>query len=120
MPVSAAAPRTAAGTISLQLCGLYDSPEVKDGIDGMWERYQKGIVKKLDKHVFYFHYYAMQAMYQSRDTKKWRTWYPMACRILLGKQRKNGSFGDGRGAIETAWPILTMGLPYRYLPIYQR
>lgn len=110
-----APPRSAAGVISLQLCGEYECPEVNAGIGYLWKHIDK--LEKIGGQHYYFHYYAMQAMYQSRDTAKWREWYPKACKALMSKQGKAGNFG---AVYQTGMAILAMGLPYRYLPIYQR
>jgi hypothetical protein len=108
-------PRSAAGVISLQLCGEYECEEAKKGLEYLWKL--SSDFKKVGKFEFYFHYYAMQSMYQSRDSEKWRKWYPKACARLMSMQGKRGNIGK---VYQTAMAILAMGLPYRYLPIYQR
>lgn len=107
--------RTAAGVISLQLCGQFEAKETQAALGYIWGHRNR--LHKLGKHCFYTHYYAMQAMYQARDNAKWNEWYLKSCKGLMRKQRRDGGFASGHG---TGMAILAMGLPYRYLPIYQR
>ena len=114
-PGGPAPARSAAGVLSLQMCGQYDARETRLGLEYLEEH-----AAKMDKveHYYYTQYYAMQCMYQARDSAKWNAWYTTQCRSMMSKQSKeNGNIG---GLYETAWAILAMGLPYRYLPIYQR
>jgi len=107
--------RSAAGVLSLQMCGQYDAKETRLGLEYLEEH-----AAKMDKveNYWYAQYYAMQCMYQARDSAKWNVWYETQCRGMMSKQNKaTGHFG---ALHETAWAILSMGLPYRYLPIYQR
>lgn len=109
-------PRAGAGMLSLQMCGLYDVPEVKKTCRQLRES-----ASELEEDRFYFYgqYYVMQAMYQTRDTDAWNAWYDKACRSLMSRQDKNlGGFGGG--VYETGMAVLALGLPYRYLPVYQR
>jgi hypothetical protein len=110
-----ALPRSAAGVISLQLCGEYEAKETKRGLEYLWEN-----SKKFDQglqHYYYAQYYAMQCMYQARDSQKWNAWYAAQCKNLLSRQKKEGYWET---VYDTAAAILALGLPYRYLPIYQR
>ncbi|MFC1671719.1 prenyltransferase [Planctomycetota bacterium] len=113
---TSAPPRSAAGVISLQLCGEYESTQAKEGLEYLWKL--SSDFKKVGRFEFYFHYYAMQSMYQSRDSKKWREWYPKACKRMMSTQDKHGRIGQA--VYQTAMATLAMGLPYRYLPVYQR
>lgn len=107
--------RTAAGVLSLQMCGEYEAKETRLGLEYLEEN--KGKVAK-SEHYYYTQYYAMQCMYQARDSAKWNAWYESQCRDMLPRQSKEtGAIG---GLYETGMAILAMGLPYRYLPIYQR
>ncbi len=109
--------RTAAGVLSLQLCGLYTSDEVRDGCGYIGDN----IDKKDERFFFYAHYYAMQAMYQSRRGEDWTTWYYKACKKIISKQYKGGRGAGGwKKVYQTGMAILAIGLPYRYLPVYQR
>jgi hypothetical protein len=44
-------------------------------------------------------------------------WFPKISKALLEKQNEDGSWGS---PVNTGFAILTLGVPYRYLPIYQK
>jgi hypothetical protein len=107
-------PRTAAGTLALMLCGQHKHPATRGGVG-----YINGIPGTLytgGSNYYYAHYYAAQAMYQAGD-KSFNHYYPKISKALLAKQGENGNWG---GAIDTGFAILTLGVPYRFLPIYQK
>lgn len=115
--------RTAAGVLSLYMCGQRDCPEAQQGLNYLLSQN----VKKFEQaeHYFYAHYYSMQVMYQAGD-EHYQSWYPKIRDALLARQDSDGSFlAGGRGeshapAADTAFAILILGVPYRFLPIYQR
>ena len=112
--------RTAAGAMSLLMCGEKpDSRAVKAAL-GYLHRYPEGKFK--DEQWFYYaHYYAVQAMYQAGEDH-YQKWYPQIQAALLARQKNDGSWSGGQGgpAYPTAMAILVLGVPYRFLPIYQR
>lgn len=114
-------PRSAAGVMSLLMSGERESKEVQMGLEYL-RRYPASKFTS-GEHYFYAHYYAVQAMYQAGDTY-YQEWYPKIRDALLGRQRKDGSWSGGGEendpAYATAMAILVLGVPYRYLPIYQR
>ena len=107
--------RTAAGVTSLLMCGApRNSREVQAGL-GYLLRYSSS--KFRDTNYFYYaHYYAIQAMYQAGEGY-YQRWYPKIHDSLLNRQRSDGSCGS---AFDTALAVLILGVPYRYLPVYQR
>jgi len=109
---------TAAGTMSLMMCGQRDSEATIKGLN--WLRAQpEPAFEAAAGYYFYAHYYAAQAMYQAGDTY-YRQWYPRIRDSLLKKQQiTDGSWPDPHG-IGTQLAILILGVPYRFLPIYQR
>ncbi len=103
--------RTAAGVTSLLMAGEKNAPEVLSGLQYL----QKN--SKEDRWYYYGHYYAVQAMYQAGESY-YQEWYPKIRDALLAKQDKDGNWkGEG---YETPMAILILGVPYRFLPIYQR
>lgn len=112
--------RTAAGAMSLLMCGEKpDSRAVKSAL-GYLNRYPDS--KFRDERWFYYgHYYAVQAMYQAGEDY-YQKWYPQIRAALLARQKNDGSWsgGQGGGAYATSMAILILGVPYRFLPIYQR
>jgi len=110
--------RTAAGVISLIMCGQRDHPAVRRGMIFLRaypeQKFNGG------SHFLYAHYYAIQCMYQSGD-EDFNAWYPKITKVLLEKQAEDGSWNISQGeAYSTSLSILIMGVPYRFLPIYQR
>ncbi len=113
--------RTAAGVMSLQIAGNYKAEEVKQGLDHLM-RVMDEPKGNHDRQWFnYGHYYAAQAMYQAGEPY-WSKWYPFIIDRMTKKQRKDGSWSGSRAGATgtTGFAILTLAIPYRYLPIYQR
>ena len=108
--------RSAAGVVSLMMCGQRDSDAVKRGLAYLMK--QPDNVFAGGGHFHYAHYYAAQGMYQAGD-KYYQKWYPKIRDALLKQQTPAGSWPGGHG-IETQMSILILGIPYRFLPIYQR
>jgi hypothetical protein len=114
-------PRSAAGVMSLLMAGERDSKEVQMGLEYL-RRFPANKFTT-GEYYFYAHYYAIQAMYQAGESH-YQEWYPRIRDALIAKQRKDGSWTgggeEGDSTYATAMAILTLGVPYRYLPIYQR
>lgn len=109
---------TAAGVMSLLMCGERDAKEAERGLAYL-ERLPDSTFEKTSFY-FYGHYYAIQAMYQAGE-EHYQAWYPRIQKALLAKQRKDGSWSASySSAYGTAMAILILGVPYRFLPIYQR
>ncbi|MEX0886162.1 MAG: prenyltransferase/squalene oxidase repeat-containing protein [Phycisphaeraceae bacterium] len=112
--------RSAASMMSMMLAGERDGEVIDRGL-----AYLTGLDadEVLDsRHYYYGHYYAVQAMYQAGDPHFSR-WYAMIEEDLLARQRDNGSFPGVSGyndQLATAMSVLILGVPYRFLPIYQR
>jgi squalene cyclase len=103
--------RTGAGMFSLQVCGEYNDPRIAQGLmylekhgmfDGQWEHY--GL------------YYISASLYQIGGDA-WAKNYPAIRDRLVKSQKNDGSWGEN---YKTAMAILTLAIPYHYLPIYQR
>lgn len=106
--------RTAAGVVCLQSVGLYDDPIIPKAIE---------TIDKLSfdpdrdrKHYWYGHYYASVALYH-HGGDVWKRYYPKICTKVLDDWAESGHY---REVLDTSWAILVIGVPYRYLPIYQR
>lgn len=108
--------RSAAGVMSLMMCGERESEQVKAGLAYLVGQ-PGGIFQECGQY-YYGHYYGVQVMYQAGD-KYYQDWYPRIRNALLKKQGADGGWTDGQG-IGTQMAILILGVPYRFLPIYQR
>ena len=110
--------RTAAGVMSLMMCGERGTRAVKSGLYYLQNLPEEKFT--VQKHYFYGHYYAIQAMYQAGEGH-YQEWYPHIRDALLSKQGRDGSWHGSAGSVYgTSMAILIMGVPYRFLPIYQR
>ena len=111
--------RTGAGVMSLIMGGRRDHPAVARGMKFLNsypdQKFSGG------SHFLYGNYYAIQCMYQMGESH-FNSYYPRIRDSLLQKQNKS----DGRWSIKegdtysTSMAILILGVPYRFLPIYQR
>lgn len=115
---------TAAGMCVLTYLGQYDNPKIPKGL---------GFVMKSAKpkggmggggYNFYMYYYATVAMYQGGDAY-WREWWPAMRDALLKAQNQNGGWTMGESAsygeaFGSGLALLTLQVPYRCLPIFQR
>ena len=112
--------RTAAGVTSLLMCG--EDPkgrEIRSGLAYLEKNAAENM--KGGEWYFYGHYYAVQAMYQAGETY-YQQWYPQIQQALLRKQQPDGSWAGPQTGTDgsTAIAVLILGVPYRFLPIYQR
>jgi hypothetical protein len=113
---------TAEGLLALQVCGDYDSDEVK----GAGERLFKSGIKPDERWFFYTAYYYAQGMYQRGD-KYAAEGKKVVAEVLLPMQSAQG-WWEGRGGEErqggkiyaTALAVLALSVKNHYLPIYQR
>lgn len=114
--------RTAAGVVSLQSLGLTETETVKNSVSTIMKTAFKGN----DGYYWYGHYYSSVALYHFGG-QEWQDYYPKIKQKIMTDWRmlQNGKFrADGKGmypnTLELAWQIMVLGVPYRYLPIYQR
>ena len=104
----------AAGLLSLQVCGEYDSPEANGSAE--WLSRQNAIG---GGHFYYSIYYYSQAM-QKRGGDVATKAREVVEKALLNKQQKNGSWSGNYGPIYcTSMAMLSLSVKYYYLPIYQ-
>jgi hypothetical protein len=116
--------RTAAAIYSLQVCGLYDDPMIRQGSDYL--------IRKQGKDMTWFSYgnfYAAPAQYMIGG-ETWKNWYQDLRKTLMGRVKRKGDEyywpplpGDNAGSDElyvTAVNTLILAMPYHYIPLYQR
>jgi len=111
--------RTACSSLALMLSGQHKHPATRGGV--AYIAAQSDLAFDNVGHYFYAHYYAVQVMYQAGD-EHFNKWYPKISTALMKKQNEDGSWGPHNrpSAVDTGFAILTLGVPYRYLPIYQK
>ncbi len=113
--------RTAAGVLSLCMAGHRNSQAMQSGIN--WLVKQPDTKFANSEYYFYGHYYAIQSMYQAGEAG-YQAWYPKIRDALLPKQRPDGCWQSSEGGTTscyaTSMAVLILGVPYRFLPIYQR
>jgi len=110
---------TAAGVMSLIMSGERDHPRTRKGLE-ILAAYPDVKFKTSQGHFLYAHYYAIQDMYQAGD-KFFQPWYPKIAATLINEQWKDGSWRIGNTPIfDTGVAVMILGVPYRFVPIYQR
>jgi squalene cyclase len=116
---------TGGGAYAAQLAGERGSEMVLSAIRFLQER-SPGIIQGNFGHYYYGHYYAAQAMVQAGDDY-YADWYPQIRDALIQKQNDDGSWGGKKNkqgvrsaSYETPMAIITLAIPHRYIPIYQR
>lgn len=109
--------RSAAAVMVLLLC----KDRGKEATRGMGYLLRLPDTKFVEERFYYYgQYYAIQAMYQAGE-RFYQAWCRKIQEQLIKKQGKDGSWnGEGGTTFCTATAILTLGVPYRFLPIYQR
>lgn len=115
-------PVTAAAVAVMYNAGEYEHPVAKKALE-----YTKKMLKgqagahAFSGHFYYGTLYTGQAMYLSSH-ENWKGYFPGIRDYFIQNQAKDGSWtGDGVGeTYGTAIALLTLQLPYAYLPILQR
>ncbi len=120
---------TAAGMSCLNFLGQYESEKIKKGLDFLFRSLpgQGGNNSNMGAWggwYFYGNYYATLAMYQAKEDKYWKAWYPAIRDDLLKNQSSDGSWKNAESAsygpaFGTGFALQILQIPNRYLPIYQ-
>jgi hypothetical protein len=123
---------TAAGILSLQLLGEYNDPTIAKSLKVLTQvPIHWGPIQNGPQYFYYFHYYAIQALYQTGG-KEWNEWHPRIRELLLEKQNPDGSWNGPPGTAEiegtvgpnkiywTAMASLVLDIYMHFLPAYQR
>jgi len=118
---------TAAGVTALHGLGIYSDTAIERGIEfltrelGSFNR-EEGLRKKGHYFFWYGHYYGVQAMY-TVGSPYWEPYFEEVRDVLIELQKEDGSWPNSTGpgpAFGTACGVLTLEIPYRFLPIFQR
>mgnify|MGYP003147940447 FL=1 len=114
-------PRSAAGVVALYSAGIYEGPEIENGLGYLMrhlpnQRYFRG------SHYYYGQYYAVQAMWQA-GKNYWEGWYSAIREELISGQMSSGSWRpDSSNCVEysTAMSCIVLQIPRNNIPIFQR
>ncbi len=117
-------PLTAAAVATLYNAGQYENPVAEKclaNLMGLLKNANGNTQAVFSGHEFYSILYTGQAMYLSSQDN-WKFFFPTCRDSLVKRQSADGSWnGDGVGqTYGTAIALLTLQLPYKYLPILQR
>ncbi len=108
-------PRSAAGVVSLQSLGYHQDPMVHRGVRYIMDA-TAGNDLGGNRHFWYGHYYASVAVYHYGG-EPWQIYYPRIRNRIVSDWNRRPQHND---VLSAAWQTLVLGVPYRYLPIYQR
>jgi len=114
------APLSAAGAELLMMAGLYNDKATQKALKYIRQHISADSMRQ---HDSYTTFYAAQAFHQMSG-KDWSKYFTARRKRYLREQNANGSWTyTGWGAspvFDTAVGVITLALPYGYLPIYQR
>ncbi|MGD0092191.1 MAG: prenyltransferase/squalene oxidase repeat-containing protein [Planctomycetota bacterium] len=110
---------TGAGMYMLGALGLYTDPKYDKGIKNIMSRLPS---RENDPYFggwfAYSVFYASIAIFQHGGAE-WAKWYPAMADTLVRSQSSDGSWQDSYGGVFVALSVLSLELPYRYLPMFQ-
>lgn len=108
---------TGAGLLCLELTGHHGDPLTFQAGDYLLQHYHE---LPADRQAYYGLYYGAQGMFQLGG-KHWSKFGSWMYEYWPAKQKSDGSWGKGQSpAYDTAMCVLSLTVPYRQLPIYQR
>ena len=112
---------TGAAILCLELCGKHLDPASKKGAKHLEKTYARSLPGSGQR--YYGLYYAAQGLFQIGGPV-WRDFSTWMYDTFVPQQRADGSWGgqgnNGSDAYATAMTVLSLTVPYRMLPIYQR
>lgn len=106
--------RTAAGLVCLQTVGRHDDPIIPGVVD--YIMHTAFDPAKNREFYWYGNYYASIGLYHYGGDP-WKEYYPKIKQKILKDWNSRANYGS---VLDTSWAVLILGVPYRYLPIYQR
>jgi hypothetical protein len=115
---------TAAAVSTLNAAGVYESLELRRGLDHLRKRvarHSRQPAKAAEEEFFFYgNLYAAQAFFQEGGAT-WNEWFPKVRQYLLQEQAAAGFWKSRFGnEYATASALLILELPLGYLPVFQR
>ncbi len=113
---------TGVGVLNLYLLDDRDRPQLKDAAQYLVDH----PVANDTRMPYYAMYYSTQAAFQAGDPTWTAVWKATQARLLPAQNKDDGGWpqsasGEEPGRVyATAMALLTLSVPYRLLPIYQR
>ncbi len=117
--------RSGAGILSLLVSGDYKSNEVSEGVAYLLQFRPVGQSDPGEEYWFYGMYYATNGLYQAQalgaaGARAWRAWWPAITAELVKRQDPRGFWSWQQDQYSSAMALIILGVPNRYLPVYQR
>lgn len=115
---------TAAGVVALHSAGIYQGPEITQGLNYLVKElpFHTGL-RRDDLHYFYGHYYGVQAMWTAGGSW-WSKWFPTVRDDLIRRSehpQANGVWSDTLYThYATAMACIILQVPNNYLAILQK
>jgi hypothetical protein len=110
---------TGAGMYMIGCLGIHTDPKYAKGIKNiMGQLPGAGSEGSFGGWYAYSIFYASLAIFQHGGAE-WIKWYKAMSDQLVRSQSGDGSWNDSYGGVFTALSVLSLELPYRYLPMFQ-
>jgi len=110
---------TGAGMYMLGALGLWTDPKYDKGIRNIMSRLpSRENDPSFGGWFAYSIFYASLAIFQ-HGGPEWARWYPAMADTMMRSQSTDGSWNDSYGGVFVALSVLSLELPYRYLPMFQ-
>jgi hypothetical protein len=111
--------RTAAGCASLYYAGIFDSDNLRHGLDFLKSYVAQGSLGEEERHFYYGNYYAAQAMFLAGGDY-WKIYYPALREAMIARQQQSGDHwsGDFSDECDSAMALIALQMPNRYLPVF--
>ena len=111
---------TGAGMYMLGALNLQDNPKYAKGIKNIMSNLPRAGSGDMNAGGWYPYsiFYASLAIFQHGGSE-WNQWYKATADSLIRSQSSDGGWNDSYGGVFVALSVLSLELPYRYLPMFQ-
>ncbi|HEY3323091.1 MAG TPA: prenyltransferase/squalene oxidase repeat-containing protein [Planctomycetota bacterium] len=109
---------TGAGMYMLGALGLHTDPKYEKGIRNIMSQMpDRNNENSFGGWYAYSIFYASLAIFQHGGVE-WNRWYGSMSETLVKSQSADGGWNDSYGGVFVALSVLSLELPYRYLPMF--